>query len=37
MLGEHPIKQLLIDTRRRWDHPGTPPYARETFLKIINC
>ena len=31
------IKQLLLDTRERWDHPGTAANVRENFLKIINC
>src|SRR5260370_31752780 len=37
MLGEHPIKQILIDTREDWDHPRTPSHIRENFLKIIQC
>lgn len=37
MSGEHPIKQLLIDTRAHWDHDGTPVHVRETFWKIIKC
>jgi len=37
MIGEHPIKQLLLDTRAYWDHDGTPAHVRETFSKIINC
>lgn len=37
MIGEHPIKQLLLDTRAYWNHAGTPPHVRENFSKIINC
>lgn len=37
MSGEHPIKQLLLDTRAHWDHDGTPAHVRETFWKIIKC
>ncbi|HYM79113.1 MAG TPA: transposase [Candidatus Dormibacteraeota bacterium] len=37
MLGEHPIKQILIDTRDDWDHTSTPSHIRENFLKIIQC
>ena len=37
MSGEHPIKQLLLDTRAYWDHDGTPVHVRETFWKIIKC
>ncbi|HKV77579.1 MAG TPA: transposase [Candidatus Sulfotelmatobacter sp.] len=37
MLGEHPIKQILIDTREDWDHTSTPSHIRENFLKIIQC
>jgi hypothetical protein len=37
MSGEHPIKQLLSDTRAHWDHDRTPAHVRDTFWKIINC
>ena len=37
MIGEHPIKQLLIETRIHWDHDGTAAHIRETFEKIIKC
>jgi hypothetical protein len=37
MIGEHPIKQLLSDTREYWDREGTPAHVRETFWKIIKC
>jgi Putative transposase/Transposase zinc-binding domain len=37
MIGEHPIKQLLSDTRAHWDHEGTPVHVRDTFWKIIHC
>jgi hypothetical protein len=37
MSGEHPIKQLMLDTRAHWDHDGTPMHVRETFWKIIKC
>ncbi len=37
MSGEHPIKQLMFDTRDYWDHEGTPAHLRETFWKIIKC
>jgi hypothetical protein len=37
MIGEHPIKQLLVDTRQYWDHEGTPAHVSETFRKIIEC
>jgi len=37
MIGEHPIKQLLSDTRAHWDHDGTPAHVRDTFWKIIKC
>jgi hypothetical protein len=37
MSGEHPIKQLLFDTRAYWDHEGTPAHVRETFWKIMKC
>jgi Putative transposase/Transposase zinc-binding domain len=37
MIGEHPIKQLLSDTRAHWDHNGTPAHVRDSFWKIINC
>jgi len=37
MIGEHPIKQIILDTREHWDHGGTPSHVRETFWKIIKC
>jgi hypothetical protein len=37
MSGEHPIKQLLFDTREYWDHHATPTHVRENFWKIIKC
>src|SRR5207302_3018328 len=37
MIGEHPIKQILLDTRAYWDHTGTPPHVHENLSKIINC
>ena len=37
MSGEHPIKQLLFDTQKYWDHEGTPAHVRETFWKIMKC
>ena len=37
MIGEHPIKQILLDTQAYWDHDGTPAHVRENFLKIIEC
>ena len=37
MIGEHPIKQILIETRSYWDHDGTAANVRENFLKAIQC
>jgi hypothetical protein len=37
MSGDHPIKRLLLDSRKHWDHKGTPAHVRETFQKVINC
>jgi hypothetical protein len=37
MSGEHPVKQLLVDTLEYWDHEGTPAHVRETLRKIIQC
>ena len=37
MIGEHPVRQILTDTRDHWDHPDTPVNIRENFSKIINC
>jgi hypothetical protein len=33
MMADHPIKQILLDAREYWDHPGTPSNIRENFLK----
>ena len=37
MIGQHPIKQILIDTRVYWDHDRTPAHIRENFIKVIQC
>jgi hypothetical protein len=37
MIGEHPIKQILVETRSYWDHEGTATNVRENFLKVIQC
>ena len=37
MTGPHPLKQILLDSRPYWDHPGTPDNIRENFLKVIDC
>jgi hypothetical protein len=37
MIGEHPIKQILLNTQAYWDHEGTPAHVRENFFKIIKC
>jgi hypothetical protein len=37
MTREHPIKQLLCDTRQDWDDQGTPVHVRDAFSKIIKC
>lgn len=37
MSREHPIKQILLETRAYWDHQGTPDRVRENFLRIIEC
>lgn len=36
-MSQHPLKQVLIDTRRIWDRPSTPAHIRKTFLSILNC
>jgi putative transposase/transposase-like zinc-binding protein len=37
MISQHPLKQILIATRKIWDRPSTPPHVRETFLSIVKC
>jgi hypothetical protein len=37
MSREHPIKQILLETRAFWDCDGVPDHVRENFLKIIKC
>ena len=37
MIGEHPIKQILLDTQAYWDHDGYPAHIRENLLKVIRC
>ncbi len=34
MIGEHPIKQILLNTQAYWDHEGTPAHVRENFLNL---
>ncbi|HEY2236429.1 MAG TPA: transposase [Candidatus Angelobacter sp.] len=34
---EEPIKRILEDTRRVWDHDGTRSCVRESFRKMIEC
>lgn len=37
MIPEHPIKELLLQTRSYWDHEGTQDHVRENFVRIIEC
>ena len=37
MIGEHPIKQILLDTQAHWGQEDTPAHIRENFSKIIKC
>ncbi len=37
MHNKEPLKEILIATRRHWDHPQTRPAVRENFLKVIDC
>jgi hypothetical protein len=37
MLRNQLLKQILVDTRRNWDHVGTRSAVRENFLKIVDC
>jgi hypothetical protein len=37
MRAEHPIKQILIDTRAYWDREAVPANIRDNFSKIIDC
>jgi hypothetical protein len=37
MIGEHPITQIVLDTRAHWDHEGTPAHVRENLLKVVEC
>jgi Transposase zinc-binding domain len=37
MRCREPLKQILVDTRDYWDHPGTRPAVRENFIRMINC
>jgi putative transposase/transposase-like zinc-binding protein len=37
MLGNHPLKEILIETIECWDHAGTALNVRENFWKIIKC
>lgn len=37
MTRQSPLREILIATRELWDHSGTRPDVRETFLKVIAC
>ena len=37
MIGEHPIKQILLDTRSHWHHEDNPSHVRDSFVRIIEC
>jgi hypothetical protein len=37
MIGEHPVKQILLQTRAFWDRDSVPAHVRENFLKIVKC
>jgi len=37
MLRNQLLKQILAHTHPYWDHDGTRPVVRESFLKIIDC
>jgi hypothetical protein len=37
MMGDHPIKEILLDAREYWDHSGTPSNVRENFSKVLRC
>jgi hypothetical protein len=37
VIREHPIKQILLETRAYWDHEGTPDHVRGNFLRVIEC
>jgi hypothetical protein len=33
MIGDHPIKQILLDTKAYWDYDGTPAHCSRKLLK----
>lgn len=37
MRHEHPLKQVLLDTRHLWDQPATRPSVRKNFQKVLHC
>src|SRR5438552_2856875 len=37
MIGLHPIKQILIETRAYWDNKRTPDNVRENLRKVVEC
>ena len=37
MIVQHPIRQILIETRSRWDHEGIPANIRDNLRKVIEC
>ena len=35
MLSKQPLKQVLIEARSLWDHPGVREAARKNFNKVV--
>lgn len=37
MISQHPIRQIVVDTRNHWDNERTPANVRENLRKVIDC
>ena len=37
MIVQHPLRQILIETRSQWDHEGIPANVRDNLRKVIEC
>lgn len=37
MIRQHPLRQILIETRPQWDHDGTSTNVRDNLRKVIEC
>jgi len=37
MMSQHPVRQILIESRAFWDSERIPGNVRENFRKVVEC